>query len=212
MSDLWEKQQLAEHRDRLARDRQRDAEASRKDRERERSLAKQTATALAVDGNLDAIQLHHDLEPEKRHWDVQQLIEEERIKLETYTGRALVETRERIKVISAELVREVAQHHQALEREKVQAELKLGQTVVERNYDLQEQQEKAEQAEQQSTVDHGHSLEQSTLDHIHAKDFKTHETDEFIRLKQTFGELTKEERDKFFAEFAAEEKSPQGNE
>lgn len=42
--------------------------------------------------------------------------------------------------------------------------------------------------------------------HENAKDYKTHETDEFIRLKRALGQLTPEDREKFFREFEAEAK------
>jgi len=44
--------------------------------------------------------------------------------------------------------------------------------------------------------------------HENAKDFKTHETDELIRLKRAFGQLTPDEQKQFFAEFDADAKRP----
>lgn len=43
--------------------------------------------------------------------------------------------------------------------------------------------------------------------HDNAKDYKTHETDELIRLKKAFGELSVEDRNRLFEMFSAEDKS-----
>ena len=193
MSDLWEKQSLAEHRDRLVRARQAEAERSREFREQQRSNAKTQAAAIAQEGNLDAIRLLHDLEPEKRHWDLTALIEEERIKLETLTGRVAVETREQIRLISAELIRELVLRREDLLHVEMEAEWKRRQTLLERKFDLLSEREKASQLQDQSRLDHAQGIERSEVDHMHAKDFKTHETDETIRLSRATQYLTPEE-------------------
>lgn len=206
MSDLWEKQRLAEHRDQLVRSRQREAEDARRERERKQATARHSAAEVVKDGNLEAIRLHHELEPERRNWDIRQLIEEERIKLETYTSRTMVETREQIRLISAELVREIAFHYQTLERDKLEGEILRKQTTLERQFDVQILQKKATQTLGQTSLEHEQAMEMASHNHEHAKDFKTHETSEFIRLKKTFGEMTSEDRAKFFKQFESEAK------
>lgn len=219
MADMWEKKELADHQDQLVRARQseaerardarrREADAARVQREQQKSEAKAQAVAIATEGNLDAIKLHHELEPERRNWDVEQLIEEERIKLETYRSRAMIETREQLRVISAEIIKDFATHTKEMERTDQAADLTRKQTTLEREYGLIAEREKAEQKQSQTTLEHEQSLERAVIDHAHAKDFKTHETDELIRLKKTFGELTKEEQQKFFSEFEKEAVGP----
>ena len=179
MSDLWEKQQLAEHRDQLARSRQAETERAREQRERLRNMSKADVAEIAKEGNLEAIKLLHELEPEKRHWDLTALIEEERIKLATYTSQLNIETREQIRLITAELMRELVLRDQDQLRDHTQAELKHSQTSLEHEY----------------------AIERTILDHHNAKDFKTHETDEFIRLRRALGALSPEDLKTFFAEF-----------
>ena len=185
MSDIWEKQQLAEHRDQLARSRQADAERSRDLREQQRHMAKAEIAEIAKEGNLEAMRLQHELEPEKRHWDLSALIEEERIKLATYTSQLKTQTHEQIRLITADLMRELILRDRDHQKDEHQAALKRKQTNLE----------------------HDHAMDRAVVDHLHAKDFKTHETDEFIRLRRALGQMSPDELKDFFKRFEAEAKN-----
>jgi len=87
MEDFNDKKELAEHRDTLARNRASEARESsqsfRRELEVARDQAKQRTAQLAATGNLEAMKLDHDLDPERRDRDFADLIRNENVRLQS---------------------------------------------------------------------------------------------------------------------------------
>lgn len=192
--DFEDKKRVMDYRARIQREQEGRRESDRNQRELARQSDREELRKLALEGNLDAIKLQHELAPERYDLDFEDHIKRENVRLQSYLQERNID----LKFTEVE------------ERLKTDNQLKLlmgdiARSIAVKSAERKNQAAKALDSRQMERLKHQHAMTEKEADHINAKDFKTHETDEFIRLKQAFGQLTTEERDKFFTEFEAEQ-------
>ena len=191
--DFEDKKKVIDYRAQIQREREERLESDRDRRELMRQEEKMNLRKLASEGSIEAIKLAHELAPEQSDLEFEDHIRRENVRLQSYLQERNIalkfteveerlKTDNQLKLLMGEIVRSIAV--KSAERKNDVVRVKSAQ-VMER-------------------LKHNHAMVEKEVDHANAKDFKTHETDELIRLKQVFGELTAEERAKFFEVFDAE--------
>jgi len=191
--DFDDKKKVIDYRAKIQAERENRLARDRDQRDLARSADRENLKRLAVEGNVEAIKLEHELAPERYDLDFEDHIRRENVRLQSYLQERNIDLK----------------YTEVEERLKTDNELKLLMGDIVRSIAVKSAERKNEAARARSDqlmerLKHDHAMIEKEADHANAKDFKTHETDELIRLKQVFGELTAEERAKFFEAFDAE--------
>ena len=148
-----------------------------------RERLKTNATIIEGANAKELMELQHELNRENRSLDHQFALAEDARELERQALEIIMRRRD-----------DFIRHHWDMEQQILMQELRLVEKQVEASNDSAMSAQKHQQAK-----------DLATLKHEQAKELKSHSTDEMIRLRKAFGELTPEDREKFFSEFEAEQ-------
>ena len=177
--DFEDKKKVMDYRAQIQREQEGRRESDRHQRELMRQSDREDLKKLALEGNIDAIKLQHELAPERYDLDFEDHIKRENVRLQSYLQERNID----LKFTEVE------------ERLKTDNQLKLlmgdiARSIAVKNAERKNEAAQALDARQMERLKHQHSMTEKDADHQNAKDLELFRGALSLAMKQKGAEMT----------------------